>query len=78
MMGDFIMVRARVDDELHVKKKQHLFAFIKMYKVCTSGEINSSDKEALQVSDYLYNHWNTTLCFNNYTNTQACFAKWQI
>lgn len=56
MMGDFIMVRARVDDELHVKKKQHLFAFIKMYKVCTSGEINSSDKEALQVSDYLYNH----------------------
>lgn len=51
MMGDFIMVRARADDELHVKKKPHLLACIKIYKVYTSGEINSSDKEALQVSD---------------------------
>lgn len=51
MMGDFIMIRARADDELHVKKKQHLLACIKIYKVYTSGEINSSDKEALQASD---------------------------
>lgn len=45
------MARARADDKLHVKKKQHLLAYIKIYKVYTSGEINSSDKEALQVSD---------------------------
>lgn len=51
MMGDFITVRARADDELRVKKKPHLLACIKIYKVYTSGEINSSDKEALQVSD---------------------------
>lgn len=51
MMRDFITVRARADDELYVKKKQHLLACIKIYKVYTSGEINSTDKAALQISD---------------------------
>lgn len=50
-MGDFAMVRATADDELCVMKKQHLLASIKIYKVYTSGEINSSDKEEWQVSD---------------------------
>lgn len=44
------MARARTDDELYVKKKQHLLACIKIYKVYTLGKINSSNKEALQVS----------------------------
>lgn len=50
-MGDFITVKGRADDELHVKNKQHLLACIKIHKAYTSGEINSSDKEELQVSD---------------------------
>lgn len=41
-MGDFIMVRARADDELHVKRKQQFLVCIKIYSLI-SGEINSSD-----------------------------------
>jgi len=45
------MVGARAHDELHAKKKQNVLACIKIHKVYISGEIISSDKEALQVSD---------------------------